>query len=214
MTIEWILESDLQRLYNHWLILESNNRWHVLEDFVPRMKRFYLHHISRIKDEKQAKMTSYRKKVQENSQLRFSFMILSRHYLSMIRKLEQECAKLEQLERELQDQADIMQERIEVNFEMQSMIRLFENQITASGHSSQRAVQHRSKGLSLETIQKFDQFQAEELVSGECGVCLENIQVGMTMIRLDCKGGHVFCKDCIEKWFADHKTCPNCRFYF
>ena len=124
MTIEWILESDLQRLYNHWFILESNNRWHVLEDFVPRMKRFYLHHISGIEGEKQAEITSYRKKVQENSQVRFSFMILSRHYLCMIRKLEEECVKLEQLERELQEQAEALQERIELNYEMQSMIQL------------------------------------------------------------------------------------------
>ena len=51
-------------------------------------------------------------------------MILSRHYLSMVRKLEQECAKLEQLERELLDQAEALRERIEVNFDMQSMIQL------------------------------------------------------------------------------------------
>ena len=133
MTVERVIENDLQRLYNHWFILESNNQWHVLEDFVPRMKIFYLHRISRIKDEKQVEITSYRRKIRENSQLRFSFMILSRHYLSVIRKLERECAKLEQLERELQEQAEALQERIEVNYEMQSMIRLFENQITAGG---------------------------------------------------------------------------------
>ena len=134
----------------------------------------------------------------------------------MIRNLERDSAKLEQLAKELQEQADIMRERIELNNEMQSMIRLFENQLSASGrdNSPDREAQNRGRGLSLERIRKFDQFQAEESFSGEYGICLEDVQVGMIMVRLDCRGKHTFCRNCIEKWFVDHKTCPNCRFTF
>ena len=188
----------------------------MLEDLVPRLTGYYLQNIRRVKNEMQAKIAHHRRKIRENSQSRFSFMTSSSSRLTTIRSLEQDSVKLEQLERELQEQADVMQERIELNYEMQSMIRLFENQLTASGHHNlPRAAQNHSKGLSLERIQKFDQFQADESYSGEpCGVCLEDIEVGMVMVRLDCSGKHVFCKDCIEKWFEDHKTCPNCRFHF
>ena len=69
------------------------------------------------------------------------------------------------------------------------------------------------KGLSPETIKQFYHFAAgESLVGDQCSICMENIEVGRKMIRLDCK--HVFCQVCIEGWFADHNTCPNCRHVF
>ena len=69
------------------------------------------------------------------------------------------------------------------------------------------------KGLSPARIQKFHHFQADQsLVGDRCGVCLDDIEVGRRMIRLDCP--HSFCQVCVEGWLAGHKTCPNCRHQF
>ena len=69
------------------------------------------------------------------------------------------------------------------------------------------------KGLTPETIQLFDHFSADKsLVGDQCNICMEDIEVGRKMMRLDCK--HVFCQVCIEGWFADHNTCPLCRHMF
>ena len=66
------------------------------------------------------------------------------------------------------------------------------------------------KGLTPERIQKFHHYVADEsTVGGQCTVCIQDVEVGRKMMRLDCK--HEFCKECIEGWFAEHKTCPNCR---
>ena len=71
------------------------------------------------------------------------------------------------------------------------------------------------QGLTAARIQQFQQFPADELLAGDiCSVCQYEIEVGSRMMRLDCDGQHVFCKDCVEGWFADHKTCPNCRHEF
>ena len=68
---------------------------------------------------------------------------------------------------------------------------------------------------STNWIQQFHQFEADEsLVGDQCGVCLDDIEVGRRMMRLNCNGQHVFCQDCVEGWFADHNTCPNCRHIF
>ena len=34
-------------------------------------------------------------------------------------------------------------------------------------------------------------------------------EVGGKVVELDC--GHVFCDECIGKWFEQNTTCPNCR---
>ena len=71
------------------------------------------------------------------------------------------------------------------------------------------------KGLSLQRIQQFEHFEADESLDGEqCSVCMEEFEVGKRLIRLDCGGQHVFCQVCIEGWFSSHKTCPNCRHSF
>ena len=43
---------------------------------------------------------------------------------------------------------------------------------------------------------------------------MEDIEIGRKMMRLNCDGQHTFCQVCIERWFADHNTCPNCRHVF
>ena len=68
-------------------------------------------------------------------------------------------------------------------------------------------------GLRPERIQKFQHFVADEsLVGDQCGVCLDYIEIGRRMMRLDCN--HVFCPDCVGGWFVNHNTCPNCRHVF
>ena len=73
----------------------------------------------------------------------------------------------------------------------------------------------RQQGLTAARIQQFQQFPADEsLVGDRCSVCQDDIEVGRRMMRLDCGGQHVFCQTCVEGWFADHNTCPNCRHVF
>ena len=77
------------------------------------------------------------------------------------------------------------------------------------------AKQKLHKGLSSSRIQQFHTFPAgESLVGNQCGVCLEDIDLRRRMMRLDCNGQHIFCQGCVEGWFADHNTCPNCRHIF
>lgn len=39
-----------------------------------------------------------------------------------------------------------------------------------------------------------------------CPICFDCIEVGRKINLC----GHVFCDTCVQKWFADHKTCPVC----
>lgn len=42
----------------------------------------------------------------------------------------------------------------------------------------------------------------------ECPICLEKIN-HKTSDKLEC--GHLFHKDCLDKWFMNNYTCPICR---
>jgi len=53
-----------------------------------------------------------------------------------------------------------------------------------------------------------------------CSICQEDIELddsgrfsltGDEYLKLPCKGGHMFHKECGDPWFATHDTCPNCR---
>ena len=72
-----------------------------------------------------------------------------------------------------------------------------------------------SQGLSPERIKKFEHFTADESLVGEqCLICMNDLEIGMEMVRLDCHVDHILCKVCVEKWFENHKTCPTCRHEF
>ena len=43
----------------------------------------------------------------------------------------------------------------------------------------------------------------------QCTVCLENIEKGDKITKLDCK--HIFHTDCINEWVSRDNTCPCCR---
>ena len=71
------------------------------------------------------------------------------------------------------------------------------------------------RGLTFQRIQQFEKFQADQsFVDDQCAICMEEIEIGRNMMRLDCDGQHTFCQVCIEGWFTDHNTCPICRYIF
>ena len=80
----------------------------------------------------------------------------------------------------------------------------------------ERAIDEKIKfknGLSKARVRRFDRFVADE-AGDACGVCLDDVEVGREMTRLDCGGSHVFCRDCIERWLMNHNTCPYCNHVF
>ena len=71
------------------------------------------------------------------------------------------------------------------------------------------------RGLRPERIGRFQNFDADESMVGEqCIVCMNDLEIGTKMVRLDCHVDHYLCKVCADRWFKDHKTCPNCRHAF
>jgi len=68
---------------------------------------------------------------------------------------------------------------------------------------------HRNNDLVVvvvhdETPIKFNNIFDDKELNTECTICLDKI--GLEYTKLEC--GHVFHKDCIEKWA---KNCPICR---
>ena len=71
------------------------------------------------------------------------------------------------------------------------------------------------RGLTSERIDMFQSFDADESIVGEqCIVCMNDLEIGTKMVRLDCHVDHYLCKVCADRWFKDHNTCPNCRHAF
>ena len=69
------------------------------------------------------------------------------------------------------------------------------------------------RGLNPETIASFVTFNADNsLIGSQCTICLEYINVGRIVKRLTCN--HHFCVGCIDHWFVEKNSCPNCRFVF
>ena len=168
----------------------------MLEDFAPRMAQYYKHNLRRIKNEKQTEITNYQRIVQENSQNRFSFTNSS-VISSKIINLERDCGKLEQFETELQRKSEVMRGRVEQNRE--AMRQLTARRRYEARQHNLASLNHR-RGLTSVRMQKFHRFQADESCAGErCGVCLEDVEVEMAMVRLDCE--HLFCRGCVENWF-------------
>ena len=53
---------------------------------------------------------------------------------------------------------------------------------------------HSSQGLSLERIENFKHFTADEsLVDEQCLICMNDLEIGMEMVRLDCHVDHILC---------------------
>ena len=76
-------------------------------------------------------------------------------------------------------------------------------------------VYREEQGLTPARIQQFEKFAADEShVGDQCAICMDDIEVGRNMMRLNCDGHHTYCQVCIEGWFAYHNTCPLCRHAF
>jgi len=43
----------------------------------------------------------------------------------------------------------------------------------------------------------------------DCTICLEKLYTKINRKIVNCK--HIFCKDCIEKWFKEKSCCPICK---
>ena len=124
-----------------------------------------------------------------------------RKYQQNLENLSKRYDVLTRLRRELQEKFEIVQQRVE---EMRSRLPQFEYDMD------------QQQGLQPARVQKFHQFSADESIIGDrCTICQDDdIEVGRRMMRLDCDGQHIFCQGCVEGWFADHNTCPNCRYTF
>ena len=70
------------------------------------------------------------------------------------------------------------------------------------------------RGLPPARIREFQTFRVTEHETRHCRICIEDVEVGTIMMRLDCDGKHEFCKKCIEEWFKESTTCPLCRHQF
>ena len=118
-----------------------------------------------------------------------------RKYRGKVEKRQLEFRNLQRLQTVLEQESNMIRQQFE-----EQRHRILQQDI------------NEQSGLTPERIQKLQKFLADEsLVGQHCGVCLDDIEVGRRMMRLDCDGQHIFCQKCCEKWFADKKTCPNCR---
>lgn len=48
-----------------------------------------------------------------------------------------------------------------------------------------------------------------DLCEEKCLICLENFEIGETIMTLPCK--HTSHSACIRRWFEEKNTCPQCR---
>lgn len=61
--------------------------------------------------------------------------------------------------------------------------------------------------LPMEIVQPDDEVTAEE--KDVCAICLDAFVPGTYVRRLPCN--HLYHKECIDPWLADHGTCPLCK---
>ena len=129
-----------------------------------------------------------------------------------LRRLNKDIKKYKELVRERQNNKS---ECVKFHKEVQSLQQELQQEREVLELQIEYKRQELFKGLTPERIRKFQRFQADQSLAGDrCGVCLDDIEVGRRMTRLDCDGHHVFCQGCVEGWFADKNTCPKCRHTF
>jgi len=66
-----------------------------------------------------------------------------------------------------------------------------------------------SKIFSKTRTKDIDEYIVEKkLIGYECLICLDEFNQGQQIIMIKC--GHIYHKNCIDKWFLKKKTCPLC----
>jgi len=66
-----------------------------------------------------------------------------------------------------------------------------------------------AKIFSKTRTKDIDEYIVEKKIPGyECLICLDEFNQGQQIIMIKC--GHIYHKNCIDKWFLKKKTCPLC----
>ena len=121
---------------------------------------------------------------------------------------------LEEQKTEIQKNVDEILKQTKKYKEGSEKVKVLQTELEKYSEAVKQRMQDKKRSIPAR-IQQFHQFEADETLAGDrCGVCLADIEVGRIMMRLDCKGQHVFCPGCIKGWFAYHNTCPTCRHVF
>ena len=64
--------------------------------------------------------------------------------------------------------------------------------------------------MTSDQIDRLPTFSADqELVDGGCAICIDGVEINKLMIRLECS--HLYCSECIRRWFGIKSSCPVCR---
>ena len=130
------------------------------------------------------------------------------------KNLEQLIKELNLFRLELSEKFDNFLGQIRQNWLME-FLQVVNESSDSSEEDFDDSVDEQQQGVTFQRIQQFEKFQADEsFVDDQCVICMEDVEIGRIMMRLNCDGQHTFCQVCIEGWFADHRTCPVCRHKF
>ena len=71
-------------------------------------------------------------------------------------------------------------------------------------------MEEKIKELKLNSVFKHVNFDSAPLLNTNCTICLDEFEDGDKLVELkECH--HVFHKSCINTWFTQKQTCPNCQ---
>ena len=79
-----------------------------------------------------------------------------------------------------------------------------------SGDEDSDSGANEERGLTPDRIERFSTFNADQKsVDDGCAICIDGVEINKLMIRLECN--HLYCNECISKWFENNTSCPVCR---
>ena len=71
-------------------------------------------------------------------------------------------------------------------------------------------IEQKKKQIKLNSVFKDVNIDSAPLLNTNCTICLDEFEDGDKLVELkDCH--HVFHKSCINTWFTQKQTCPNCQ---
>ena len=117
-----------------------------------------------------------------------------------------------------QENEELVFFQVEVNNEFSKIKRYIEHlrphlpQNRPQNRPRNRPVSNKDVTPAVARVKNFQYFPADESMAGKtCLLGTTDVEVGTEMVSLNCEGRHVFCKQCMDKWFKDNNTCPLCR---